>query len=94
MNYEMHTFGMDIFFTVSEFEEPFILPRNDLNFPLNEEFIQSMVQKEHEGYHFSTLYYNKQVLQHYTFIYQTCSIKDLDWDAEDRIIVKKYEEDS
>ena len=93
MNYETNTFGMDVILAVTGFGEPFIYPKNISRLPLNEEFVQSMTERESEEEGFLSRFYNRSIQKSYTDVHKICSVRELEMDIDDSIIVKKCEEE-
>jgi len=94
MNYETNTFGMDVLYSLTAKGEPYLqYPLHQEN-QINENFVQTMAQREEETDQFLSEYYELNVEKRYAKLDKICRIKELEVETEaSDICVKEKSED-
>jgi len=92
MNYETNTFGLDIIIAITSKSEPYFAKEN---IPLNlvsQSFVDFKADLESEASRFLIEYYQTMIQGRYQNMDKICTIRELDFEDDDDIIVKKYED--
>jgi hypothetical protein len=88
----VNSFGMDVLMTLVSQDEPFLTGVKEFNNELNKNFVNQMIIYENNLSQFLENFYGQPPQKYYTNIDLICLLKEIEYDDQEEIIVKKNEE--